>query len=65
MRATRFIWPALSTLPLLIAAPGLAQPTGTYSAPTEFMQLFFDFTGSNARGGAPSPLVLVVGSDIQ
>ena len=34
------------SLPLLVATPLLAQTTGNYSAPTEFMNLFFDFTGS-------------------
>jgi len=32
---------------LLLAAPTPAQTPDSYSAPTEFMQLFFDFTGSN------------------
>ncbi|MFY9698626.1 MAG: DUF5624 domain-containing protein [Rhodoplanes sp.] len=32
---------------LLLAAPATAQTTGSYSPPTEFMDLFFDFTGSN------------------
>ena len=35
---------------LLLAAPATAQTTGSYSPPTEFMDLFFDFTGSNAFG---------------
>ncbi|CAN5640534.1 DUF5624 domain-containing protein [soil metagenome] len=47
MRAIRLIRLALSALPLLVAGPALAQPTGAYSAPAEFMELFFDFTGSN------------------
>ena len=34
------------SMPLLLATPLLAQTTGNYSAPTEFMDLFFDFTGS-------------------
>ena len=34
------------SMPLLLATPLLAQTTGNYSAPTEFMNLFFDFTGS-------------------
>jgi hypothetical protein len=86
VRYIRLTWFALGAL-LLLAAPAPAQPTGSYSAPTEFMDLFFDFTGSHeldyppgqptlgqmltqatiAReraGGAPGPLVLVVGSDI-
>ena len=37
---------ALSML-LLLVAPATAQTTGSYSPPTEFMDLFFDFTGSN------------------
>jgi hypothetical protein len=37
----------LSALPLLVAAPALSQTTASYTAPAEFMQLFFDFTGSN------------------
>ena len=32
---------------LFLAAPAPAQTTSGYSAPTEFMELFFDFTGSN------------------
>jgi hypothetical protein len=32
---------------LLLGAPASAQTNNSYSAPTEFMQLFFDFTGSN------------------
>jgi hypothetical protein len=86
VRYIRLTWLALGAL-LLLAAPAPAQPTGTYSAPTEFMDLFFDFTGSHEpdypagqptlgqmltqaaiakerAGGAPGPLVLVVGSDI-
>jgi hypothetical protein len=47
VRAIHLIWLALSALPLLISARALAQPAGDYSAPTEFMELFFDFTGSN------------------
>src|SRR5262249_20406197 len=34
------------SLPLLLATPLLGQTAGDYSAPTEFMNLFFDFTGS-------------------
>ena len=70
---------------LLLATPAPAQVTGSYTAPAEFMNLFFDFTGSEepdypasqptlgqmvtqsakeSAGGAPGPLVLVVGSDI-
>ena len=77
---------ALSVL-LLLATPALAQTTGGHTAPTEFMNLFVDFTGSDepdypagqptlgqmltqavaakeSAGGAPGPLVLVVGSDL-
>jgi hypothetical protein len=75
---------ALTAL-LLVATPAPAQVTGSYTAPAEFMNLFFDFTGSEepdypagqptlgqmvtqsakeSAGGAPGPLVLVVGSDI-
>jgi hypothetical protein len=75
---------ALTAL-LLLATPAPAQVTGSYTAPAEFMNLFFDFTGSEepdypasqptlgqmvtqsakeSAGGAPGPLVLVVGSDI-
>jgi Domain of unknown function (DUF5624) len=34
---------------MLLATPVLAQPTG-YTAPDEFMNLFFDFTGSSEPG---------------
>jgi Domain of unknown function (DUF5624) len=34
---------------LLLATPALAQPTG-YTTPADFMNLFFDFTGSNESG---------------
>jgi hypothetical protein len=75
---------ALTAL-LLLATPAPAQVIGSYTAPAEFMNLFFDFTGSEepdypagqptlgqmvtqsakeSAGGAPGPLVLVVGSDI-
>ena len=47
MRDIRLTWLALSALLLLVPTPALAQTTGSYSAPTEFMDLFFDFTGSN------------------
>jgi hypothetical protein len=70
---------------LLFATRASAQVTGSYTALAEFMNLFFDFTGSEepdypggqptlgqlvtqsakeSAGGAPGPLVLVVGSDI-
>jgi Domain of unknown function (DUF5624) len=45
VRNNRLSWLALSLL--LLATPALAQTTGNYTAPTEFMDLFFDFTGSN------------------
>jgi hypothetical protein len=35
------------SVPLLLATPVLAQTTGGYTAPTEFMSLFFDFTGTD------------------
>jgi hypothetical protein len=84
VRSIRLSCSALTAL-LLLAAPAPAQVTGSYTAPAEFMSLFFDFTGSEepdypagqptlgqmvtqsakeAAGGAPGPLVLVVGSDI-
>lgn len=83
MRYLRLACFALSIL--VLAAPAAAQTSGSYTAPAEFMNLFFDFTGSNEPdypagqptlgqmltqavaakdGGAPGPLVLVVGSDI-
>ena len=49
MRFIRLSWFALSMLQL-IAAPALAQTTGGYTAPNEFMNLFFDFTGSDEPG---------------
>ena len=84
MRLIRLSCSALTAL-LLLATPAPAQVTGSYTAPAEFMNLFFDFTGSEepdypasqptlgqmvtqsakeSAGGAPGPLVLVVGSDI-
>ena len=42
MRFIRLFWLAL----LLLATSAAAQPT-SYTAPEEFMDLFFDFTGSN------------------
>ena len=42
MTFTRLFWLAL----LAVVTPATAQPTG-YTAPKEFMDLFFDFTGSN------------------
>jgi Domain of unknown function (DUF5624) len=35
---------------LLLATPAPAQTAGSYTAPAEFMDLFFDFTGSNEPG---------------
>jgi hypothetical protein len=35
---------------LFFAAPAPAQTVGGYTAPTEFMDLFFDFTGANEPG---------------
>ena len=84
MRSIRLSCSALTAL-LLLATPAPAQVSGSYTAPAEFMSLFFDFTGSEepdypagqptlgqmvtqsakeSAGGAPGPLVLVVGSDI-
>jgi hypothetical protein len=48
VRYLRLLWFALGVL--LFASPAPAQPAGGYSAPTEFMDLFFDFTGSNESG---------------
>ena len=83
MRSIRLSCSALTAL-LLLATPAPAQVTGSYTAPAEFMNLFFDFTGSEepdypagqptlgqmvtqsareSAGGAPGPLVLVVGSE--
>ena len=45
MRSIRLSCPALTAL-LLLATPAPAQVTGSYTAPAEFMNLFFDFTGS-------------------
>ena len=42
MHFIRLFWLAL----LLLATSAAAQPT-SYTAPEEFMDLFFDFTGSN------------------
>jgi hypothetical protein len=44
VRFTRLFWLAL----LAVVTPAAAQPTG-YTAPKEFMDLFFDFTGSNEQ----------------
>ena len=45
MRLIRLSCSALTAL-LLVATPAPAQVTGSYTAPAEFMNLFFDFTGS-------------------
>ncbi len=45
MKTIRLIWFVLAFL----ATPALAQDAG-YTAPAEFMDLFFDFTGSNEAG---------------
>jgi Domain of unknown function (DUF5624) len=84
VRSIRLSCSALTAL-LLFATPAPGQISGSYTAPAEFMNLFFDFTGSEepdypagqptlgqmvtqsakeSAGGAPGPLVLVVGSDI-
>ena len=49
MRYIRPFWFALSA-PLILAAPAPAQTASGYTAPAEFMNLFFDFTGSNEPG---------------
>ena len=43
MRYTPLATIAFGSL-LLLGAPASAQTNNSYSAPTEFMQLFFDFT---------------------
>ena len=45
MRPRFLTWLAVGALSLFAAAPVRAQATGGYSAPAEFMDLFFDFTG--------------------
>ena len=45
MRSIRLSCSALTAL-LLLATPAPAQVTGSYTSPAEFMNLFFDFTGS-------------------
>jgi len=45
VRSIRLSCSALTAL-LLFATPAPAQVTGSYTAPAEFMNLFFDFTGS-------------------
>jgi len=45
VRYTGLPWLPLGLLLLATTAP--AQTSGRYSTPTEFMELFFDFTGSN------------------
>jgi hypothetical protein len=49
VRYIRPFWFALSA-PLILAAPAPAQTASGYTAPAEFMNLFFDFTGSNEPG---------------
>ncbi len=49
MKCIRLFCFALSAL-LLIATSASAQTADNYTAPTEFMDLFFDFTGSNELG---------------
>lgn len=46
IRLSRFVPIVL----LLLATPAAAQTTGGYTAPAEFMDLFFDFTGSGEQG---------------
>ncbi len=53
MRHLRLAFYALSALLLLATpalAPAAAQTAGGYTAPAEFMELFFDFTGSGEPG---------------
>jgi hypothetical protein len=45
VRLIRLSCSALTAL-LLLATPATAQVSGSYTAPAEFMSLFFDFTGS-------------------
>ena len=49
MQSIRPSWLALGVL-LLLATPASTQTTSGYTAPAEFMDLFFDFTGSNEPG---------------
>jgi len=49
MKIVRQFWCALLFLAIAAAAPARAQSAG-YTAPAEFMDLFFDFTGSNEAG---------------
>ena len=49
MRSIHLSCSALTVL-LLLATPAAAQTTGGYTAPAEFMDLFFDFTGSEEQG---------------
>lgn len=49
MRYLRLLAFALSAL-VLLATPVPAQTAGSYTAPAEFMELFFDFTGSGEPG---------------
>ena len=49
MRYLRRCLVALSGL-LIPVAPASSQTVSVYTAPTEFMNLFFDFTGSNEAG---------------
>jgi len=49
VRSIRLSCSALTAL-LLVATPAPAQVTGSYTAPAEFMDLFFDFTGSEEPG---------------
>jgi hypothetical protein len=49
VQSIRTSWFALGVL-VLLATPASTQTTGSYTAPAEFMDLFFDFTGSNEPG---------------
>jgi hypothetical protein len=46
VRYINLSWLAIGTQ-LLLAGPLAAQTAGAYTAPAEFMNLFFDFTGSH------------------
>jgi Domain of unknown function (DUF5624) len=49
VRLTALSWIVMSAT-FFFAAPAPAQTAGGYTAPTEFMDLFFDFTGANEPG---------------
>ena len=47
MRQLSFLW--IAAVGFYLGVPGLAQATD-YTTPSQFMDLFFDFTGSNEPG---------------